>query len=256
MTTTTKLVCPECQRPNEPERIYCHDCGARLDRSSLAKVTQKSEDPQQTQRRLKQLLDPGRAKTRLIFFRISKVILGSCVLAALIQIFLPPDNLPERVKNLELVQLNLELEKAVATHSTAPLQFSDDQVNNFLYNLVKTKQSVLSNYLKFERALIIFDEGVCRVTVERSFAGYSIFQTISYQVSLENGTLTASCNGGKLGRLLVHPALMKYGDLLFQDLWTILDPQKKMVARMGAIEFHPKAVILLPKQIPQPAPSA
>ena len=40
-----KLVCPECQRQNEPERIYCHDCGARLDRSALAKVAPKVEDP-------------------------------------------------------------------------------------------------------------------------------------------------------------------------------------------------------------------
>src|ERR1700731_2437313 len=49
---------------NEPERIYCHDCGARLDRSALAKVVSKVEDPKQTQRRLKQLLDPGRVKIR------------------------------------------------------------------------------------------------------------------------------------------------------------------------------------------------
>ena len=44
-----KLVCPECQRQNEPERIYCHDCGARLDRSALAKVAPKMEAPEQTQ---------------------------------------------------------------------------------------------------------------------------------------------------------------------------------------------------------------
>jgi predicted amidophosphoribosyltransferase len=72
-----KLVCPECQRQNEAERIYCHDCGARLDRSALAKVAPKEEDPKQTQRRLKQILDPGRVKMRLMFFKISKLILGA-----------------------------------------------------------------------------------------------------------------------------------------------------------------------------------
>ncbi len=71
-----KLVCPECQRQNEPERIYCHDCGARLDRSALAKVAPKGEDPKETHRRLHKLFDPGRVKMRLLFFKISKLVLG------------------------------------------------------------------------------------------------------------------------------------------------------------------------------------
>ncbi len=74
-----KLVCPECQRQNEPERIYCHDCGARLDRSALAKVAPKGEDPKETHRRLHKLFDPGRIKMRLLFFKISKLILGAGV---------------------------------------------------------------------------------------------------------------------------------------------------------------------------------
>jgi len=59
-----KLICPECRRENEAERIYCHDCGARLDRTALAKEPPKGEDVKETQRRLKNLLDPSRAKMR------------------------------------------------------------------------------------------------------------------------------------------------------------------------------------------------
>ena len=116
-----KLVCPECQRQNEPERIYCHDCGARLDRSALAKVAPKLEDPKETQRRLKQLLDPGRIKLRLMFFKISKLILGACALAVLIEMLRPPIGLPERPKSLELQQISLDLENATTSHSAAPL---------------------------------------------------------------------------------------------------------------------------------------
>ena len=32
------LICPECRCENDPKRIYCHDCGARLDRSVLARA--------------------------------------------------------------------------------------------------------------------------------------------------------------------------------------------------------------------------
>ena len=248
-----KLVCPECQRQNEPERIYCHDCGARLDRSALAKVVSKVEDPKQIQRRLKLLLNPGRVRIRLMFFQISKLILGACVLAALIQMFRSPEDLPERLRNVELQQLNLELEKAITSHSPVPLQFTDAQVNAFLANAAKSRQSSLNNYLKFERAIVNFDEGVCRVTVERSLLDFSVFHSISYKVTLQNEKLTASSNGGKIGQLPIHPAVMKFGDILFKDLWTALDAEKKLVSKMGAMEFHPKSIILIPKQA-GPAP--
>ena len=43
----TKLICPECQHENEPERMYCHSCGARLDRSKLAPTTAAVDDLRQ-----------------------------------------------------------------------------------------------------------------------------------------------------------------------------------------------------------------
>ena len=259
-----KLVCPECQRQNEPERIYCHDCGARLDRSALAKVAPKGEDPKQTQRRLKQMLDPGRIKMRLMFFKISKLILGACAAAVLIQMVLPPQDVPERVKNVELQQINLDLENAIASHSAAPLQYTEKQVNDFFVSVVKNKRAALSKYLEFERAFANFDEGVCRITAERSLLGVSLFHAISYNVTLQNGALTAAKNGGSIGRMPIHPLIMKYGDVLLADFWAVLDREKKTVSKMGAIEFHPKAVILIPKTagappaaaVPAPAPAA
>ena len=45
----------------------------------------------------------------------------------------------------------------------------------------------------------------------------------------------------------IHPMIMKYGDVLFTDLWAALDREKKSVSKMEAIEFRPKTVILTPK---------
>ncbi len=243
-----KLVCPECQRQNEPERIYCHDCGARLDRSSLAKVAPKGEDPKETHRRLRSMLDPGRLRMRLMFFKLSKLILGACALAVLITMILPPLDVPERVKSIGLQQVSLDLENASTGHSTAPLRYTDAQVNAFLVNVLKSKQAALSKLLQFERAFVTFEEGVCRITAERSLLGFSVFTATSHNVTLQDGTLTASNNGGRIGRMPIHPMIMKFGDILFTDLWTALDREKKLVSKMGAVEFHPKTVILTPKQ--------
>ena len=204
------------------------------------------EDPKQTQRRLRQMLDPGRVKIRLLFFKISKLILGAAAAAALIQMLRPPE-VPERVKNIELQQINLDLENAITNRSSAPLQYTYAQVNDYLVNVVKNKHAALSKFLEFERALVKFDEGVCRITAERSLLGFSVFNAISRKVAVQNGIVTASTNGGSIGRMPIHPMIMKYGDLLFSDLWAALDRDKKLVSKMAAIEFHPKTVVLSAK---------
>lgn len=243
-----KLVCPECRRENEPERIYCHDCGARLDRSALAKIAPKGEDAKETQRRLRSMLDPQRLKMRLMFFKISKLILGACATAALIVMLLPPD-VPAPVKSDEFPpQINLDLENAAMGRAAAPLRYTDVQVNAYLGNALKSKQAALSKLLKFERALVSFDEGVCRITAERSLFGFSLFTATSSKVALDNGKLVASNIGGSIGRMPIHPMVMKYGDIIFSDLWTALDREKKAVAKMGGIEFQPQTVILTAKQ--------
>ena len=32
-SSTPKLTCGQCGYENEPERVYCHNCGTKLDRS-------------------------------------------------------------------------------------------------------------------------------------------------------------------------------------------------------------------------------
>ena len=242
-----KLLCPECRRENEPERIYCHDCGARLDRTALAKIAPKGEDAKETQKRLRTMLDPQRAKIRHLFFKTSKMILGALATAAIIQMILPPD-MPPRSKTGDFPpQITLDMENALLNHSAAPLQYTEAQVNAYLGSALKSKQTALSKLLQFERAIVKFDENVCTITAERSLFGFSLFTTTSSKVSLQNGTVSTTNNGGSIGRLPVHPMLMKYADPLFSDLWTALDRERKAISKMGAIEFRPQAVVLTPK---------
>jgi hypothetical protein len=242
-----KLICPECRRENEAERIYCHDCGARLDRTALAKEPPKTEDVKETQRRLKTLLDPGRLKMRLMFFKVSKVILGALVAAAIVQMILPPD-MPAPPKTGEFPpQIGLDLENAAMNHGQAPLQYTEAQVNAYLGTTLKSKKAALSSLMQFERGVVTFDETVCRITAERSLFGFSFFTTTSTKVTLQDGKVIASNNGGKIGRLPIHPLIMKYTDPLFADLWAALDRERKSVAKMNAIEFHQHAVVLIPK---------
>lgn len=259
---TIKLVCPECRRENEPERIYCHECGARLDRTALAKLKPTTEDPQAAQKRLRSMLDPQRAMLRHNFFKFSKLILGALVLAALLQMIIPPD-VPARPKGLVLPpQIILDLEDRTQSPGSAPLRYSDQDASAYLYNSLKSKQTALTkfNLLKFERAMVTFDEGVCHFTVERSLGGFPLYTTTIQSVALSNGTVTAANRGGKIGRMRIHPAIMKSLDVVFSDVGKVLERDRKAISKMAAIEFHPHQVVIVPHGMtaaqPQPQPGA
>src|SRR2546423_14173184 len=95
-TTMTKLVCAECRHENEAERIYCHNCGERLDRSVVA-AQKNAQDPQEeARRRLQKMLGPPN-RARQNFFAVSKLALAAAVVGGLGEIALPPE-LPEPTK--------------------------------------------------------------------------------------------------------------------------------------------------------------
>lgn len=243
-----KLVCPECRRENEPERIYCHDCGARLDRSTLAKEAPKEEAPEATHKRVKAMFDARGVKLRRRFFQGSKLILGALATAAVVQMIRPPD-LPE-VPKAEMLsrQISLELESAAMDPRTPPLRFTETELNSYLAYSLRSKKATLSKYLNFERAVFNLQEGYGNITVERSLFGLSVFTTGSYGFAQQNGAVAVKSRGGMLGRLPVHPALMAYvGNVLFGDVLTAVDRDRKSLSKLGSIELHPQLAIVNPK---------
>ena len=240
-----KLICPECRHENEPEHIYCHECGARLDRSALAKpdVQKKVKD---ARKRIRSL-DPQRAKLRLTFFKTSKIILGAFFAAGVLQMILPPD-VPPPAKSLTLPpQIGLDLENAAMDHRQHPITYTEADVNAYLENVTKRKQRSLKEWLlEFDRVIVGFDEGRCRITAQRSFFGYPLYTTTICGVEPREGKLVVSNHGGSIGRLPLHPGIMKFDDLLFGDLWTALRSEEKTVAKMAGLEFHPQSVVLTP----------
>ena len=122
MTTTTamtKLVCAECRHENEAERTSCHNCGERLDRSAVS-AQKKAQDPQEVHRRLQKMLGPPNM-ARCNFFTVSKLALAAAVVAALVEIALPPE-LPAPIKAVP-PQVDLDLENAAFYQKTGALEY-------------------------------------------------------------------------------------------------------------------------------------
>ena len=233
-STTTKLICAECRHDNEAERIFCHNCGERLDRSPVAAQT-NVEDPREAHRRLQKMLQ-GPSRTRRNFFVACKLILGAAATAGLLQMILPPD-FPPAVKASLPVQLDLELEKA-SSHP-AVLELSQQDVNAYLTSRLSSKKKALTKpFLDWERAAVVFKDGFCVIGWERSIFGYPIYSQAAYRVDINAGKIVATNNGAWLGRLPLHPAVMPYANVIFADLWSALDRERKLVSKMKSVEFH------------------
>ena len=240
----TKLVCPECGHENEPERVYCHRCGARLDRSATVSQTSRQKELKETQRHVRKMLNPQKLAFRRFFFMICKLVLGASLAAAVIQMILPPD-VPSAVKDVAPRQINFDLENAIYSHRPPQLDYTEEQVNAYLAYTLKGKQSALNKpLLNFKRAIVGFGEGAVTITAERSLFGYSLYSGSAYSVRAGEGKIVVSSKGGNIGRLPFRPEIMQFMDIIFADLWSALQREQKLIAKMGAIEFHEKKVLL------------
>jgi hypothetical protein len=79
---------------------------------------------------------------------------------------------------------------------------------------------------------------------ERSFFNYPLYQRAIYGVNVAEGKIVVSAKGGFVGRLPIHPVIMRYTGIIFADLWSALAREQKLVAQMDKVEFHQGNVLL------------
>lgn len=241
------LKCAECGRENEVERIFCHDCGAKLDRSSLAaRKNPKVETADAAHKRLQGMFSDRGASFRLWGGRIAK-LLGAAIAAALLILMFMPADVPPPVQSSELPrQINMDLEMMTMYHRPPALKYSDSEVNAFLNNALRNKKAALTySILDFERAIVGFLPGACRLTIERSVFGFPVYTTALYATAVKDGKITAEVRGGWLGRLPIHPALAKYLVYTQADAGKTMARERRLLEKVSGIEFIDKEVIFL-----------
>jgi hypothetical protein len=242
-TSTTKLLCPECQHENEPERVYCHDCGARLDRS---KVRIKKEPIQDTHKRVRRMFDPTRAKIKALGVSLVRVLFGAGLVALLLDMVLPPE-LPNPKKDALVSGLRFDLETMATKRQPPQLEVTEDQANGFMASAVKSKHSSLDKpMLEFRRALVAIHEQRCDFITERAFMGYwSLYLTCFYQPELKDGHLSAKIIGARIGRLPIHPKLAQNIGPLVADALGTIGNDLKHVSKLRSVELHEKRAVLM-----------
>jgi len=250
---TPTLNCGQCGYDNEPERVYCHNCGTKLDRSVLPKESErKVETLGQTRRRVKKMTNPGAGGGRHIgtFF---KVICWAAVTAALVLIFAPPDDLPAVKRDpAEMPRLiNSELLEALNSPQPRQLVFSEADVNSHLRAL-KGKAGSWMPGLEFKRAFVDFDPGVAKSAFEQTFFGWPLYWRANYHLFVVDGKLRTRQTGGYFGRLAIHPMIMEYAQVAFHPVLAALKKEREQMERMQSVTIQKDRIILVTKPAGRP----
>ena len=249
-TAPARLICPECRRENEPERVYCHDCGTRLDHSQLGP---RKETPEETaadvHKRVAGMFAQRGARARVIALKFLKVFVGAAMAAALVLMLMPPSGLPPVVKSETLPpQISLDLEGMTQFHRPPQLHYSEAEVNAYLAYVLGKKKQMLDHVLfDFERAVVSFQPDHSAILVGRSVFGYSIFSAGVFNVQVQGGELSATPSSGAIGRLPIHPRLMRYSGFLFDDIIRALERERKLIAHVGSVEIRDKEIVFSTK---------
>jgi hypothetical protein len=243
-----RLTCADCRRENEPERIYCHGCGARLDHSALPRKDGQGETPEEVHQRVSGMFDGRRDRGRALARKWAKLIVGAGLAAMVVVMLLPPANLPPAKKSETLPpQISLDLESLTQYRKPPQLRYSEDEINAYLAYILGRKKEKLNHFLlDFERAVVGFQPGRCGLTVGRSIFGYSIYLSNDFNVENVSGKVRAISTGGAIGRLSIHPALMEHASFLFNDIAAALERERKLIARTGSVQVGDKAIIFTP----------
>ena len=142
------------------------------------------------------------------------MVLGALCLAALIVMALPPD-LPPPSKNYTFApMINMDMVSANSSHQGSSLVYNEEQVNSyFASNLRRRTAPPGQGYFPLRRVLVRVRRRRCEINTERQLLGFSIYSGSAYRVKSTTARSSAPLPSGYIGRMPIHPAVMKYADI-------------------------------------------
>ena len=234
-----KLPCGQCGYSNEPERVYCHNCGTKLDRSLLPKPEEggkKVESQDAARKRITKMTNPKATNIVREIKTLVTVLFCAAAAAAAFLFALKPDGVPDGKRELASRMLSAELMDAANAPRPTTLLFTELEVNAHLKKAVKSAPGLVPG-IEFTRMYVnLLGNDELRVCTEQSLWSYPIYSGMQFKLAVEQGKFHATCVGGNFGRMNVHPAVMKYADFAFQKLWAALKRDRDQIEKMQSVK--------------------
>lgn len=249
-SSTANLPCEQCGYLNEPERVYCHNCGSKLDRSLLPKADKKKqEDPEVARKRISKMTNPNSNSVGRQVKAFFKATLGAVAVAALIVMAKTPDGVPDPKQTLSVPRLvSSDMMEALESTSPRAISFNDDEINAYLKKVVKPVDGWIPG-TRLDRIIVNNFPGTLRLIQEESVFGFAIYGVEDFQLSVENGKFVSKVIGLHIGRLPVDPGFfhMVQGDGLLGMVGEMFQRERKQMDQMQNVILQKGQITLVTK---------
>ncbi len=219
------LKCGQCGHENDLTRVFCQNCGARLERAegtsaTIAAPTQvPTERPAVTRKRkAEQAKRAGRVVGLIVSIVITIIIAAG--FAELIQMAREPEGIPPAKDGNAAQATALYQSLKTFSDSTFPraIDVKQDQINNYLACRLVSGASEADGAsqakAKFVRAFVVIGTGTLRYCVEEQFLGQSLFIYADYQPEMVDKVVTLKEVGGGIGHVKFNEYLLPLLDRL------------------------------------------
>jgi hypothetical protein len=196
------LRCASCGYDNDPTRVYCHNCGTKLERTSAAPPPPTGFTHPTDVAKMKKPRAP--VEWGRYLGALGRLTILAVVVAAVVMAFLPPHNVPPPVTADDGLALRLSglLTDASSAGEARAFGLPASDANRWLVSTVKLEDSTGVVKLRPERLYLVPGEGQVRVGLEVAlpWVGHLFFEGDYVPVRGGQG-YTLEPRGYSIGRL-------------------------------------------------------
>lgn len=242
--------CAHCGFENDPTRVYCHNCGEKLERTSEAAPTALPGGftPPQVRSASRKRISLGALIGLWFgrFYALVKLAVFAALVLMIVQAFRAPDGWPEPVAPDEnRTELLTEImQTAAKSKGSVAFKFSADDVARWFATTVHFKEAQGALALRPVNAHALPGDGVLRVGIKTMLpvGEVPLFFSAEYKPVRKPGGYTLEPTGYAIGRLILPPYLGLPAQAQFKGLADALSPPLALLAKASDIKVEPDAV--------------
>jgi len=249
------LKCQACGTGNDDTRVFCQECGARLERvegqvgsapvaTAVPQIARpKGFSPQST---------PIRGPRRSIFTLLAVairdlIVLGAvaALLAAVILAFRVPADMPKwpAPDPSSALKLRTQLDQLSKSGQGAQIIISQDQINSLLASSLKPGGEAGAP-ISFQGAGVICGEGTFDFIIGEGVYSQRLVMRLRFMPVVRASGLNVRATSGWVGHLPIHPLLLVVLEKILSPAYAAMEPDIALVRDAGVANIQPGRVIL------------
>lgn len=239
------LICQECGHDNDPTRVYCHNCGTRLERGGQAPPPPTGFTHPTEFNKLKP--DGRRLAIGAYFSALVRLVLLGGIGAAVLLALMEPNDVPAPVAEDPVMAARLTdlVADASSADSTRGFGVPAGDINKWFVSSVKFEQPESQWQLKPERVYAVPGEGFLRVGLVGGLPwGMRIYFEADYTPVRQNEKYTVVARRFSIGRLPIPVVAGWPVERQFTGLAEALAGPLGQLAGASLIEITPETVKL------------